>query len=145
MPTDIQYALMAANAYSVKATVTSEQNAIPVPQGFIPIERRINEQTGFTARAYGNSPEEEIEPGPFDLDHFRKAHADDKASCHRNGRSARADSVKAGYGNDVIFGTGGCDDLFEDPAALAPRSWPRSRRWRDGGKAPADQVWMAAA
>lgn len=61
MPTDIQYALMAANAYAVKENVTSKENAIPIPSGYVQIDEKQNDQSGFSARAYGNSPENPTE------------------------------------------------------------------------------------
>ncbi|MCK9202664.1 MAG: hypothetical protein M0P42_16205 [Gallionella sp.] len=50
MPTDIQYALMAAKAYAVKENVTSKENAIPIPTGFAQLRERTNNQTGFTTK-----------------------------------------------------------------------------------------------
>lgn len=55
MPTDVQYALMAANTYAAKENVTSKKNAIQIPTGFSQFREKINDQTGFTARAYTNT------------------------------------------------------------------------------------------
>ena len=43
---------MASNSYSVKRSVTSIPNDIPVPTGWMQIDERRNDPTGFTARAY---------------------------------------------------------------------------------------------
>ena len=61
MTSSIEYALMASNAYAVKDLVTSENNAIPIPNGWVDMEAdRINNDSGFTARAYRNTGTGEI-------------------------------------------------------------------------------------
>lgn len=41
-----EYALMAANAYAVKSNVTSEENTIPIPNGYVQIDQRQIDSTG---------------------------------------------------------------------------------------------------
>jgi hypothetical protein len=61
MTTNIEYALMASNAYAVKLEITSKGNTIPIPSGWVDMEiDRINDNSGFTARAYRNSTTGEI-------------------------------------------------------------------------------------
>ena len=54
MTTDVEYALMAANSYAVKDTVTSSINEIPVTSDWTAIKDGRNDSSGFTARAYQN-------------------------------------------------------------------------------------------
>jgi Ca2+-binding RTX toxin-like protein len=60
MTTQVEYALLAANSYAVKDTVTSIENTIPVPEGWVELDDRINNASGFTARAYQNTQTGEI-------------------------------------------------------------------------------------
>ncbi len=60
MTTNVEYALLAANSYAVKRDVTSDKNTIPIPDGWVKLDDRINDATGFTARAYQNTQTGEI-------------------------------------------------------------------------------------
>ena len=60
MTTSIEYAQMASNAYAVIPAVHSSENAIPIPAGWSVISGRVNDATGFTARAYQNTDTNEI-------------------------------------------------------------------------------------
>jgi len=60
MPNTLEYALMAANAYSQSAAVVSNRNTIPVPNGWVQIVAGENDETGFLARAYKNSSTGEV-------------------------------------------------------------------------------------
>ena len=61
MTSSIDYALMASNAYAVKETVHSEENTIPIPNGWVKLGNDgRNDLTGFTARAYRNTTTGEI-------------------------------------------------------------------------------------
>src|SRR6266581_2430027 len=60
MPNTLEYALMAANAYSQSAAVVSNRNTIPVPNGWVQIAAGENDETGFLARAYKNSSTGEV-------------------------------------------------------------------------------------
>jgi hypothetical protein len=51
----IDYALMAANSYAVKPAVTSVENTIPIPDGWISLGKSQNDISGFTARAFKNN------------------------------------------------------------------------------------------
>jgi hypothetical protein len=58
MTTQVEYALLAANSYAVKDSVTSLKNTISIPDGWGKFgDDRINNATGFTARAYTNGSE----------------------------------------------------------------------------------------
>ncbi len=56
---DLQYALLAANAYSQSADVVSTRNTIPVPSGWSQIAAAANTD-GFLARAYKNDISGEV-------------------------------------------------------------------------------------
>lgn len=60
MTTRVEYALLSANSYAVKAAVTSSANTIPLPDNWGILDFRINNATGFTARAYKNAVTGEI-------------------------------------------------------------------------------------
>jgi Ca2+-binding RTX toxin-like protein len=60
MMTQVEYALLAANSYAVKDTVTSIENTIPVPSEWEILDFRQNDLSGFTARAYQNTQTGEI-------------------------------------------------------------------------------------
>jgi len=56
MPTTLDYAYFAANAYSQSGAVVSPENTIPVPDGWTLIEPgRQNPASGFLGRAYKNA------------------------------------------------------------------------------------------
>jgi len=55
-----EYALLAANSYAVKDSVTSLTNTIAIPDGWVKLNDRIDDPTGFTARAYRNTLTGEI-------------------------------------------------------------------------------------
>jgi hypothetical protein len=57
MPSSRDYALFSANSYAASTIVVNENNAIPIPDGWVSIERRANDDTGFLARAYTNGSE----------------------------------------------------------------------------------------
>ncbi|MFN8909152.1 MAG: lipase family protein, partial [Betaproteobacteria bacterium] len=56
MPTETEYILFAANAYSASRAVVNEKNDIPIPSGWELIKLTsnsgVNNATGFLARAY---------------------------------------------------------------------------------------------
>lgn len=61
MTSSIECAQMASNAYAIKRSVTSVQNEIPIPDGWEKLgDDRINDDTGFTARAFQNTLTKEI-------------------------------------------------------------------------------------
>jgi hypothetical protein len=61
MTSSIEYAQMPSNAYAVKDLVTHEKNIIPIPEGWEKLgDDRINDLTGFSARAYQNTATGEI-------------------------------------------------------------------------------------
>jgi hypothetical protein len=61
MPTQIEYALMAANVYGVSPQVKSTANTLSEPRGWLPVDPpRTNPSTGFMARAYRNALTNEV-------------------------------------------------------------------------------------
>lgn len=84
MPTETEYVLFAANAYSASRAVVDKRNDIPIPSGWKALDRELNEltgnsgvnnATGFLARAYRQGNEVVVsyggttfEPGMASLD-----------------------------------------------------------------------------
>ncbi|MFN8835790.1 MAG: hypothetical protein ACK53Z_11145 [Betaproteobacteria bacterium] len=79
MPTETEYILFAANAYSASRAVVNEKNDIPIPSGWELIKLTsnsgVNNATGFLARAYRQGNEVVVsygcttfEPGMASLD-----------------------------------------------------------------------------
>jgi len=58
MVSETDYALLAANAYAVKESVTSEENKIPIPDGWLAFMENTNDNSGFIARAYTSDTED---------------------------------------------------------------------------------------
>lgn len=59
MPSDLHYALFAANSYAASATPpdVGEPNTLPLPAGWSVVAQRDDPLTGFTARAYTDGSE----------------------------------------------------------------------------------------
>jgi hypothetical protein len=54
MPTLLDSALLAGHAYGVLTEVTSPNNTVPLPTGWIPIGQSNDPNTGYMGRAYRN-------------------------------------------------------------------------------------------
>ena len=60
MPSAVQYAQFATNAYAASSLVVAQNNQIPIPDGWKLLQNGSNPATGFLARAYKNDATGEI-------------------------------------------------------------------------------------